>query len=164
MLTPFAARACCCAVPQILNVYVDQLSTSRSPKPARVEFFIKSPESSTGLRRIEARLTPTGNLAPLFHAFGLINAEQLAAAEQQHWGDGNGSDVDVQDTNFLFWLREQVSEAVRTAEQHELLKMHIRKLKASLEEAHLLAGIHVSACLGAATMPVLSTSIAGGRA
>ena len=77
-----------------------------------------------------------GSLAPLFFSFGLIDAQQL----QQEEALGGGSS----DTNFLSYLREQVSEAVRTAEHHDTLKWSIRKLRAGLEERHSLSSVQVS--------------------
>jgi 2-oxo-4-hydroxy-4-carboxy--5-ureidoimidazoline (OHCU) decarboxylase len=37
----------------------------------------------------------------------------------------------------------QVSEAVRTAEKHDVLKWHIRRLKNTLEEKFRLAAVQV---------------------
>jgi len=40
-------------------------------------------------------------------------------------------------------LKEQVLEAVRTAERHDVMKWHIRRLKTSLEEKYHLAAVQV---------------------
>ena len=147
---------------KILNGYVDQLSKGHSPRTARVEFFLKEADGAGGsvaLKKVVTQLTGevespapcstrhipdlaagrhagSGSLAPLFFSFGLIDAQQL----QQEEALGGGSS----DTNFLSYLREQVSEAVRTAEHHDTLKWSIRKLRAGLEERHSLSSVQVS--------------------
>ena len=49
----------------------------------------------------------------------------------------------VSDTNFLSYLREQVGEAVRTAERHDMLRLNIRKLRTGLEEKYQLSAVQV---------------------
>ena len=82
-------------------------------------------------------LTGSGSLAPLFFAFGLISEQQL----QEDQAINGGGAIDV---NFLVFLREQVNEAVKTAERHDALKINIRKLRACLEEKYSLSAVQVS--------------------
>ena len=49
----------------------------------------------------------------------------------------------VSDTNFLAYLREQVGEAVRTAERHDMLRLNIRKLRSGLEVKYQLSSVQV---------------------
>lgn len=134
-----ARVAPCCSTPirtlQKLNNYVDELAKQRQPKPATLEFFVRD---GTRLKPLKAQLTPSGSLAPLFFAFGLMSADDLA-------NEGGVSSAD--DTNFLAWLQDQVSEAVRTAERHDVMKWHIRRLKSSFEEKYGLASVQVCVCL-----------------
>uniref|UniRef100_A0A7S3QVQ9 DUF4460 domain-containing protein n=1 Tax=Dunaliella tertiolecta TaxID=3047 RepID=A0A7S3QVQ9_DUNTE len=116
-----------------LNNYVDELAKNRQPKPTTLEFFVRD---GTQLKRLQAQLTPSGSLAPLFFAFELISADDLANV-------GGVSSAD--DTNFLAWLKDQVSEAVRTAERHDVMKWHIRRLKSSFEEKYGLAAVQIGA-------------------
>ncbi|GLI69251.1 hypothetical protein VaNZ11_013828, partial [Volvox africanus] len=118
---------------QVLNAYVDDLAKGLSPPPARLEFYVRE---AGALMKREAELPDTGSLAPLFFAFGLITAEELQAADPY---------ATVQDTNFLSWLQETVHEAVRTAEQHELLKWRIRKYRDTLQEKFSLTAVQVGA-------------------
>ncbi|KAG2489643.1 hypothetical protein HYH03_011922 [Edaphochlamys debaryana] len=118
---------------QVLNAYVDDLAKGLSPSPARLEFYVRE---AGALMKREAELPATGSLAPLFYAFGLITAEELQASDPY---------AAVQDTNFLSWLQETVHEAVRTAEQHELLKWRIRKYRDTLQEKFSLAAVQVGA-------------------
>lgn len=119
---------------QVLNAYVDDLAKGLSPPPAHLEFYVRE---AGALMKREAELPATGSLAPLFYAFGLITAEELQAADPY---------ATVQDTNFLSWLQETVHEAVRTAEQHELLKWRIRKYRDTLQEKFSLAAVQVTTC------------------
>lgn len=116
---------------QKLNNYVDELAKQRQPKPVSLEFYVRE---GPQLKRLQAQLTPSGSLAPLFFAFGLMSAEDLAS-------EGYVSSAD--DTNFLAWLKDQVQEAVRTAERHDVMKWHIRRLKSSFEEKYGLAAVQV---------------------
>lgn len=116
---------------QNLNSYVDELSKGRLPRPTKLEFFVR--ENSL-LRKVEAQLTSSGSLGPLFFAFGLISADELRESSAAS---------PANDTNFLGWLREQVQEAVRTAEQHDVLKWHIRRLRNTMEEKFQLAAVQV---------------------
>jgi hypothetical protein len=115
---------------------VDDLAKGLSPPPARLEFYVRE---AGALMKREAELPATGSLAPLFYAFGLITAEELQAADPY---------ANVLDTNFLSWLQETVHEAVRTAEQHELLKWRIRKYRDTLQEKFSLAAVQASALAG----------------
>ena len=81
--------------------------------------------------------TGSGSLAPLFYAFGLISEQQL----QEDQAINGGGAIDV---NFLVFLREQVNEAVKTAERHDALKISIRKLRAGLEERYSLSAVQAS--------------------
>jgi hypothetical protein len=81
-----------------------------------------------------AELPSSGSLAPLFYAFGLITADQLSASDPS---------LTVLDTNFLGWLQETVQEAVSTAEQHEMLKNKIRRLRDQMGEKYSLTSILV---------------------
>eukprot|EP00983_Pelagomonas_calceolata_P052537 1142877-Pelagomonas_calceolata.AAC.8 len=128
-----AHHAHSCTHTQRLNNYVDELAKNRQPKPTTLEFFVRD---GTQLKRLQAQLTPSGSLAPLFFAFELISADDLANV-------GGVSSAD--DTNFLAWLKDQVSEAVRTAERHDVMKWHIRRLKSSFEEKYGLAAVQVGA-------------------
>lgn len=146
---------------KILNGYMDVLSKGMSPKAARIEFFIKDTELGGGsaMKKVMAQLSGgrsitltscnshphretlvpshvgNGNLAPLFFAFGLIDEAQL---QQESMFGGS-----VSDTNFLAYLREQVGEAVRTAERHDMLRLNIRKLRSGLEEKYQLSSVQV---------------------
>ncbi len=72
------------------------MSKGRRPRPIRLEFFVRE---GPALRKIEAQLSSSGSLGPLFFAFGLISPDELSAS------DGVSS---ASDTNFLGWLRDQV--------------------------------------------------------
>jgi hypothetical protein len=72
------------------------MSKGRRPRPVRLEFFLRDGNT---LRKVEAQLTSSGSLAPLFYAFGFISAEELQASN---------SISPASDTNFLGWLRDQV--------------------------------------------------------
>lgn len=97
----------------------------------QLEFYIR--EASV-LKKLDCQLTASGSLSPLFFAFGLISVEELRASDSQSLAN---------DTNLLGWLRDQVIEAVRTAEKHDVLKWHIRRLKSALEEKYQLAAVQV---------------------
>ncbi|KAJ9527460.1 hypothetical protein QJQ45_025732 [Haematococcus lacustris] len=116
-----------------LNAYVDELSRGRMPRPTRLEFFVRE---GSQLRKVEAQLGASGSLGPLFYAFGLISADEMRM---------NDISAASTDTNFIGWLRDQVQEAVRTAEKHDVLKWHIRRLKNTLEEKYQLAAVQVGA-------------------
>ncbi len=118
---------------QNLNAYVDELSTGRVPRPTKLAFFVREASS---LRQVDAQLSASGSLAPLFYAFGLITSEELRQ---------NDTVSSAVDTNFLGWLRDTVQDAVRTAEKHDVLKWHIRRLKSGLEERFQLAAVQASA-------------------
>lgn len=131
--SPALAPAAVAAGSQNLNAFIDDLSQGRAPRYTRLEFYVRD---GPQLRRVEATLGGQGGVAPLLYAFGLISAEELQASDSS----GLGSGVD---TNFLDWLREQVQDAVRTADKHDVLKWHIRRLKNSLEERFQLAAVQV---------------------
>lgn len=118
---------------QLLNAFVDDLAKGLSPSPAKLEFFVRD---SGALVKREAELQASGSLAPLFYAFGLITVEELHAADPAST---------VLDTNFVSWLQETVQEAVRTAEQHELLKGRIRKYRDTLQDRFQLSAVQVGA-------------------
>ena len=84
-------------------------------------------------------------MAPLFYAFGLITVEELHAADPSST---------VLDTNFVSWLQETVQEAVRTAEQHELLKGRIRKYRDTLQHRFQLSAVQVRDGQFSAGVPV----------
>ena len=117
---------------QALNQYVDELSRGRTPKPTRLEFFVRDGPSQ--LRKVVSQLGASGSLAPLLYAFGLITVEELKQMDTVN----TASDVD-----FLAWLRDQVQDAMLTAEKHDALKWHIRRLRNALEEKYQLAGVQV---------------------
>ena len=123
----------------MLNAYVEDLSSGGTPRPARLEFHVKQ-EGTVALRRVDVQLSSNGFLAPLFHSFGLISDADLRDATE--YEPGNAASVD-----FLLWLREQVTEAVRTSEQHDILKWHIRKARNSLEERFKLVSVQVRVSL-----------------
>lgn len=112
---------------------MDELSKGRVPRPTRLEFYVRE---NSQLRRLEAQLSASGSLSPLFFAFGLVSADEMRAADNQSLAS---------DTNMLAWLQDQVQEAVRTAEKHDIFKWHIRRLKSSLEEKFQLAAVQVRA-------------------
>eukprot|EP00798_Chlamydomonas_sp_ICE-L_P005810 gene5810-6097_t len=118
-----------------LNVYLEHLSSGRMPEPVRLDFY--SSDGTPELKRVQAQLLSGGALEPLFYAFGLISEDELAAA------GGNG--ISVGDTDFLRWLQGQVAEAVRTAEQHEMLKWHVRSARTEMEEKYRLISVQVGA-------------------
>lgn len=121
---------------QLLNVYVDDLAKGLNPASARLEFYVRD---AGALVRREAELQANGSLAPLFYAFGLITVEELHAADPY---------ATVLDTNFVSWLSETVQEAVRTAEQHELLKGRIRKYRDTLQDKFHLSAVQVRVVCG----------------
>lgn len=117
--------------PQVLNAYVDDIAQGMSPNPAKLEFYVRD---AGALVKREAELPGHGSLGPLFYAFGLISVEALNASDPY---------ANVMDTNFLGWLQETVQEAVRTAEQHEVLKWRIRKYRDLLQEKFALQSVQV---------------------
>lgn len=119
---------------QLLNSYLDDLAKGRTStsRATKLVFHVKD---GVSLRRVEATLPASGNLLPLFYAFGLITADELTA---------DSSFSAAADTDFLVWLQGQVQEAVRAAEQHDLLKGAIRKLRGGIEERLSLAEVLVS--------------------
>lgn len=119
---------------QVLNGYIDELSRGNAPPPANLLFYVKN-EQTDQLAQVAANLSTSGSLAPLFFAFGFINADELR--------DAMANGPSVEDTNFLQWLRETVAEAVRTAELHDALKWQIRKYRSALEERFGLASVTV---------------------
>lgn len=123
--------------PQRLNNYVDEMSHGRVPKSTTLEFFVRDGPAH---RSVQAQLTPSGSLSPLFFAFGLISADEL---------ERGGGVSSASDTHFLSWLKDQVQEAVRTAEQHDMMKWRIRKLRAAFEEKYDLAAVQVRPAGGA---------------
>ncbi|KAK9817188.1 hypothetical protein WJX72_010816 [[Myrmecia] bisecta] len=119
---------------KLLNNYVDELTRGGFTSSASVEFWVK--EDGGLLTKIQAELPAYGSLGPLFYAFGLISSEELRSGIGTYErGEDNRS--------FLHWLSETVAEAVRTADQHELLKKDIRGLRASIEDRFTLAAIQV---------------------
>lgn len=116
----------------MLNVYVDSLNRRDTPSPARLEFYVR--ESGALLKR-QAELPTSGSLAPLFYAFNLISVEELRTSDPS---------AAAADTNFLSWLHETVQEAVRTAGQHEELKLVIRKHRDTMHSKFHLTAILVS--------------------
>lgn len=120
---------------QLLNVYVDQLASKRALRPSRLEFFVHDSEGLENPRKITAQLSSNGSLSPLFHAFGLIDAQELEKT-------GTTSSQDIQ---LLRWLSLTVQEAVTTAERHEQLKLRIRKLRGDVEKAFCLSSVQAGA-------------------
>lgn len=118
----------------MLNAYVDDIAKGTSPNPAKLEFYVRD---AGALVKREAELPGHGSLGPLFYAFGLISVEALNASDPY---------ANVMDTNFLGWLQETVQEAVRTAEQHEVLKWRIRKYRDVLQEKFALQSVQVRCC------------------
>lgn len=60
------------------------------------------------------------------------------------WLGSAGSSAGHGDTNFLSWLSETVSSAVRTADQHEALKQAIRAELAAVESRFNLIAVQVN--------------------
>lgn len=119
-------------------------------------FSTSSSSNGTSFSRIEASLSNRGSLAPLFLAFGLITldqAEQIEAAQHAafsraaaaHGNDGeyaNGDESSINDDRDLYqWLKDIVSDAVATADQHESMRMTVRDFKMELEGTYSLAGV-----------------------
>ena len=73
-----AERAANAASLQALNAYADLLAAGQRPEPVRLDFFARA--DGGALEPVAAELPGHGSLAPLFFAFGLISAEELAAA------------------------------------------------------------------------------------
>ena len=63
-----------CLLVQILNHYIDCVSTGRPVSQHKLQFAVLEVSHISSL---EVNLTANGSLAPLFHAFGLISAEDL---------------------------------------------------------------------------------------
>ena len=63
-----------CAAAQLFNNYVAKLTQGQHISAARVTFWLIDGDS---LSRVDAELPAYGSLGPLFHAFGLISAEEL---------------------------------------------------------------------------------------
>ncbi|KAK9846014.1 hypothetical protein WJX81_008468 [Elliptochloris bilobata] len=118
---------------KLLNGYVDALGHGARVDGARMEFWVLE---AGALAYLEADLPPHGSLGPLFYAFGLISAEDLRSGAGTY-ATGQG------DTNFLLWLSETVASAVRTAEQHEVLKQAVRAELAAVESRFDLAAVQV---------------------
>jgi hypothetical protein len=107
----------------------------------RLEFWVRAPAAPGGLAPVVADLPASGALEPLFHCFGLISDEELAAGLAARGGRGGGPAV--ADTDFVTWLRSTVYEAVLLAERHEDLKQRIREARTSIEYRHRLASLQV---------------------
>lgn len=116
---------------KVLNNYLDEVASGAPPTPSRLEFYVKE---NGGLKRVEAFLSGNSGLVPLFHAFGLVTDDELNSFDPQTM---------VTNTNILAWLRDIVQEALRTAEQHEALKWHIRRYRATVEQKYMLASVQV---------------------
>ncbi len=124
---------------KLLNVYLDKLKNRERPSPVRLEFHVKGGEEAT-LTKISAFLSGNANLAPLFYAFGLIDHQRLQQEEAAFGGLQPADDRDL----FAF-LHETVTEALQTAQRHETIKLHIRKMRLSLEDRFKLSSVHVGA-------------------
>ena len=61
---------------QVLNNYIDRLSRGQLLSHRTVQFCTASGDQ---LRTIEVVLPASGNLGPLFHAFGLISEDEVDA-------------------------------------------------------------------------------------
>lgn len=61
---------------QVLNNYIDRLSRGQPLSEHNVQFCTAS---SGQIRTVEAVLPASGNLGPLFHAFGLISKDEVGA-------------------------------------------------------------------------------------
>ncbi len=144
---------------QLLNSYVAKLTQGEHINAARVTFWVREGDS---LSKVEADLPAYGSLGPLFHAFGLISAEELqngsgvyipgelhtfTSLKQLYWNYWHfciiSLHADQSDTDFMEWLRSTLTDALRAASQHESLKKVIRGLRASIEGRFGLAGVQV---------------------
>ncbi|KAI8475841.1 MAG: hypothetical protein J3K34DRAFT_382443 [Monoraphidium minutum] len=126
-----------------LNAYVEQLGRGLAPGARHLDFWVRAGAGAAGaaaaggLARVAADLPSGGALEPLFHAFGLITDDELAA------GLAVGGSRRALDTNFISWLRATVSDAVLMAERHEDMKLRIREARAGIEHKHQLASLQV---------------------
>jgi hypothetical protein len=127
-----AERAANAASLQALNAYADLLAAGQRPEPVRLDFFARA--DGGALEPVAAELPGHGSLAPLFFAFGLISAEELAAAAGAGAGERDGRDL-------FQWLGGVAAEAAQAAGAHDALKRAARALRAELEAAHGLAAV-----------------------
>ena len=119
-----------------MNSYADQLSKGLRPESAQVEFYVRE-ASGQGLTRVVAELPAWGSLGPLFLAFGLITAQELAQ------GTGAVRRDAPDDRNLAAWLHQVVEDAVRAADAHDALKRLIRQLRTGLEARFGLTAVAV---------------------
>jgi hypothetical protein len=63
-----------CLDVQVLNNYVASLTQGEYVSSTKVTFWLNEGDT---LSRVDAELPAYGSLGPLFHAFGLISAEEL---------------------------------------------------------------------------------------
>jgi hypothetical protein len=117
---------------------VEKLGRGAVPGALRLEFWVRDAAAPGGLAAVAADLPAAGALEPLFHGFGLISDEELAAGLAARGGSRPAADTD-----FVTWLRATVDDAVALAERHEDLKQRIREARASIEHRHGLASLQV---------------------
>lgn len=115
-----------------LNQYIDRLSQQQRHKSAVVlNFWVKG---RVGLEQVTAELD--GSLRNLYRAFELITDEEWADLRDDARGGAPALDVDV-----LQWLRDTISSAVNSADEHARLKQLVRESRAVAERKHSLAVI-----------------------
>ncbi len=122
---------------QALNSYVDEMAAGGYPPRIVVQFWVRAAPGQLLLRRAE--LPSSGSLAPLFHAFGLISDEQLAAARPLRADNGNGDDG----RQLLDWIAEAVREATRNSGMFDEQRAQLRASLAALESRYGLASCQV---------------------
>lgn len=116
---------------KVLNEYIDRLSRGKMLFQQRVEFCTVAGED---ISTIKAVLPASGNLGPLFHAFGLISE-----AESDHHTTSPG-EVDLP---FLTWLAGIVSHASTLAEEHRVRRAKADGLSDNIQSEFKLSTIIV---------------------
>ncbi|KAL0042322.1 hypothetical protein WJX77_009053 [Trebouxia sp. C0004] len=118
---------------KLLNNYVDRLANGKPLIQQKLRFWTFN---SDHLSTVEVTLPASGNLAALFHAFGLISEED--ASTYQCAGPGAAGLVDVE---FLAWLASVASQATQSAERHQALSTKAEALAADIEKQFKLRNI-----------------------
>ena len=120
-----------------LNAFVDTIRSHGRVSPLSLHFSV---QRGLDLESVTVELPRSGSLAPLYAAFGL-DAGDAAGADAAASGCGHAGALDV---SLLDWLAETVRDAVRTSEEHNLLKTAIRDKSAGVARAHALGGVSLA--------------------
>ena len=109
-----------------LNGFVDTVRDRGRVSAVTLHFSV---QRGLDLEPVTVELPRTGSLRPLYVAFG------LGASADDESGDA------PPDVSLLDWLAETVRDAVRTSEEHNLLKTAIREKLASIEREFGLGAV-----------------------